>query len=72
MSYKHKNLAVVKIFTEWDGENIVIKTYTNSSWNSGHAVFELFMYLFVAAYIAEIAVFVILGVKKYKKTNFNK
>lgn len=72
LSYKHKNLAVVKIFTEWDGENIVIKTYTNSSWNSGHAVFELFMYLFVAAYIAEIAVFVILGVKKYKKTNFNK
>lgn len=69
--YKHKNLAVVKIFTEWNSEDLVIKTYTNSSWKSGHAVFELFMYLFVAAYIAEIAVFVILGVKKYKKTNFN-
>lgn len=70
LTYKHKNLAVVKIFTEWNGENILIKTYTNSSWNSGNTVFELFMYLFVAAYIAEIVIFAILGVKKYKKNKF--
>lgn len=67
LSYEHKNLAVVKIFTEWDGDNIVIQTYTNSSWNSGHAVFELFMYLFVAAYVAEVVIFAIVSVKKYKK-----
>lgn len=68
LTYKHKNLAVVRIICEWDkNENLLIKTYTNSALQGGYAIFNIIMYTFVAAYIAEVALTVIFGMKKYKK-----
>ncbi len=70
LTYKHKNLAVVRILCEWDkNENLLIKTYTNSALQGGYTVFNIIMYTFVAVYVAEVALTVIFGLRKFKKSS---